>query len=209
MGVTGRVDSYQQRHRWAGLPLAVVYKFVDDQGSYLTALITYYGFVSLFPLLLLLVTVMGFGLQGSPRLQHRVLDSALTQFPVIGDQIATNIHSFHGSVAGLIVGVAGCSTVAWASSRPSRTPEQGLGRAAERPPEPDHRPASEPGAGGDRWGGGHPHHGAVGGDRGIGGYGGSVRAVATVVAIILNIALFTFAFRVLTAPPLSIAQVRA
>src|SRR5581483_9235931 len=54
--VAGRVDGYQRRHRWAGLPLAVVYKFADDQGGYLTALITYYGFVSLFPLLLLLVT---------------------------------------------------------------------------------------------------------------------------------------------------------
>ncbi|MEU5990391.1 hypothetical protein ABZ806_15600 [Spirillospora sp. NPDC047418] len=77
MGVVGRVDAYQRRHHWAGLPLAVVYKFVDDQGAYLTALITYYGFVSLFPLLLLLVTVLGCALQGNPELQQRVLDSAL------------------------------------------------------------------------------------------------------------------------------------
>lgn len=43
----------------------------------------------------------------------------------------------------------------------------------------------------------------------IGGYGGSVRAVATVVAIILNIALFTTAYRILTAQPLTFRQVRA
>jgi hypothetical protein len=35
------------------------YKYVDDQGSYLAALITYYAFVSLFPALLLLTTVLG------------------------------------------------------------------------------------------------------------------------------------------------------
>ena len=82
---TGR---YQRRHRWAGFPLAVVYKFVDDQGSYLAALITYYGFLSLFPLLLLLASVLGFVLRNHPQLQQQILDSALGQFPVIGEQLA-------------------------------------------------------------------------------------------------------------------------
>ncbi len=59
MSLVAAVDGYQQRHRWVGFPLAVVYKFVDDQGGYLAALLTYYGFLSLFPLLLLLVTVLG------------------------------------------------------------------------------------------------------------------------------------------------------
>src|SRR3712207_8946604 len=45
-----RSDRFQRRHPAAGFPLAVVYKFVDDQGTYLAALITYYGFLSLFPL---------------------------------------------------------------------------------------------------------------------------------------------------------------
>jgi membrane protein len=108
MGVIGRADAYQRGHRWAGLPLAVVYKFFDDQGSYLAAQITYYGVVSLFPLLLLLTTFLGYGLHDSPHFQRQVLDSALAQFPVVGDQIARNIHSFHGSVPGLIIGVLGC-----------------------------------------------------------------------------------------------------
>lgn len=59
MGVVRRIDGYQRRHRWLGVPLAVVYKFVDDQGSYLAALVTYYGFLSLFPLLLVMSTVLG------------------------------------------------------------------------------------------------------------------------------------------------------
>ena len=108
MGVMSRADDYQRHHRWIGLPLAVVYKFFDDQGSYLAAQITYYGVVSLFPLLLLLNTFLGYGLHGSPHFQREVLDSALAQFPVVGDQIARNIHSFHGSVPGLVIGIFGC-----------------------------------------------------------------------------------------------------
>ena len=75
MRMVGRVDAYQRRHRWAGLPLAVLYKFADDQGTYLAAQITYYGFVALFPLLLLLATLLGYALHGNPHLQRQVLDS--------------------------------------------------------------------------------------------------------------------------------------
>ena len=66
----------------AAFPLAVGYKYFDDFGAYLAALLTYYGFVSLFPLLLLLSTVLG--LSSSDPLQHEVLTSALHQFPLIG-----------------------------------------------------------------------------------------------------------------------------
>ena len=52
-----RVDRFQRRHSWLGLPIGVLYKFFDDRGPYLAALITYYAFVSLFPLLLLFFSV--------------------------------------------------------------------------------------------------------------------------------------------------------
>jgi membrane protein len=89
----------------AALPLAVIYKFVDDEGAYLAALLTYYGFVSLFPLLLLAVTILGFVLTGNPAAQQAVVNSALRNFPVIGDQIASNVHSIHGNVTALVVGI--------------------------------------------------------------------------------------------------------
>ena len=87
MGVTSAVDGFQRRHPVVGFPLAVVYKFFDDQGVYIAALITYYGFLSLFPLLLLLAAVLGFVLRDDPDLQQRILDSTISQFPVIGDQL--------------------------------------------------------------------------------------------------------------------------
>lgn len=105
MGVVARVDKFQQRHRGLGFPLAVIYKFVDDQGGYLAALITYYAFVSLFPLLLILTTVLGVLLKADPHLQQRILDSALSQFPVIGDQISRP-ERLSGGTAGLIAGIS-------------------------------------------------------------------------------------------------------
>lgn len=107
MGVVGWLDRAQRRHRWFSLPLGVVYKFLDDQATSMAAMITYYGFASLFPLLLLLVTCLGFALNGNPELQQAVLSSAVRDFPVIGEQLTQNVHSLHGSTAGLVVGIGG------------------------------------------------------------------------------------------------------
>ncbi len=97
-----RIDAYQRKHRWVGFPLAVVYKFFDDQGNYLAALITYYAFLSLFPTLLLASSILGFLLQGDGDLQAQLLDSTLARFPVIGDEISTP-DGLRGS--GIAVGV--------------------------------------------------------------------------------------------------------
>ncbi|HEX2298983.1 MAG TPA: YhjD/YihY/BrkB family envelope integrity protein, partial [Pseudonocardiaceae bacterium] len=105
MGAIGRLDEYQRRHRWLGVPIAVVYKFADDQGGYLAALITYYGFLSLFPLLLIFSTVLGFALPGNQPLQQQLVHSALAQFPIIGDQLTDNAQPLRGSGAGLVVGI--------------------------------------------------------------------------------------------------------
>ncbi len=102
-----RLDAYQRNHRWAGFPLAVIYKFLDDQGGYLAALLAYYGFLSLFPLLLLLVTILGFVLAHDPHLQSQVLGSTLAQFPIIGDQLRSNVGTLKGSTPALVVGVLG------------------------------------------------------------------------------------------------------
>jgi membrane protein len=89
-----------------GFPLAVLYKYIDDSGAYLAALIAYYGFVSFFPLLLLSTTVLGFALAGDQHLQQQVLSSALHQFPVVGKQLSDPARIGGGSV-GLIVGILG------------------------------------------------------------------------------------------------------
>jgi YihY family inner membrane protein len=104
MGVSERLDSFQRRHEWAGAPLAMIYKLHDDQGVYLAALIAFYGFLSVFPLLLLFTSILGFVLQNDPELQHRILDSTLRQFPVIGQQLG-DPGSVRGSGIALVVSV--------------------------------------------------------------------------------------------------------
>lgn len=106
VSVADKLDRLQRRHRAAGFPIAVVYKYVDDSGPYLAALITYYAFVSLFPLLLLFSTVLSSVLAGDPELQQRLLDSALSQFPVVGDQLGTP-EELSGGVVGVVVGILG------------------------------------------------------------------------------------------------------
>jgi YihY family inner membrane protein len=209
VGVVARVDAYQRRHRWAGLPLAVVYKFTDDQGAYLTALITYYGFVSLFPLLLLLVTGLGFALQDNPGLQQRVLDSALAQFPVIGDQIGANIHSFHGSVIALATGVVGSL---YGGLGVVQAAQNALNKiwGVPRNSRPNPITARVRSLLLLTVGGGvilaTTLLSAVTATGGV--FGAGVRAAAIVVAVAVNVVLFTVAFRVLTARPLTLAQVR-
>ncbi len=84
----------------------MLYKYIDDSGGYLAALIAYYAFVSLFPLLLLMSTVLSFVLSGNPSLQHRILGSALQQFPVVGKDLG-NPKQLGGGAVGLVIGIAG------------------------------------------------------------------------------------------------------
>ncbi len=101
------VDRFQQRRRGLSFTVAVAKKFDDDQGVQLGALIAYYGFFSLFPLLLVFVTVLGFVLQGNPGAQESVLHSTLSQFPIIGTQLQQNVHSLRGSGLALGIGLLG------------------------------------------------------------------------------------------------------
>ena len=103
MGVIQRIDEFQRDRPAVGFPVALIYKFADDQGPFLAALITYYGFLSLFPLLLLATSVLGLLLDGDPALRYRILDSTLSQFPVIGEQLSEP-RGLQGSPGAIVVG---------------------------------------------------------------------------------------------------------
>ena len=98
-----RVDDFQQRHPVVAVPLAVTYKFFDDQGNYLAATITYYAFVAIFPLLLIASSVLGLVLRGNPELRHQLLSSALSQFPIVGTQLGAP-QGLQGSASAVVVG---------------------------------------------------------------------------------------------------------
>jgi len=102
-----RLDSYQQRGPHVSFLAAVIKKFSDDQASQMAALIAYYGFFSLFPLLLVFVTILGFVLEGNTSAQNSVLHSTLSQFPIIGEQLQKNVSSLKGNPLSLAIGLVG------------------------------------------------------------------------------------------------------
>jgi YihY family inner membrane protein len=107
-GLLGRLDMVQQGNRGLSFGVGVVKKIGDDRAGRLAALIAYYGFFSVFPALLALVTILGFVLENNPDLRTDIADSALAQFPVVGDSIASSVASpLTGSPLALVIGLAG------------------------------------------------------------------------------------------------------
>jgi len=109
--VTGRIlrslDAWQRGHAVAAVPVAVIKKFLDDRASNLAALMAYYAFFSLFPLMLVFVSVLGFVLEDDPSLQADIVDSTLARIPVIGAQLDDEVAPLTGSTLALVVGLAG------------------------------------------------------------------------------------------------------
>jgi len=99
------LDEFQQRHRRLAFCVAVIKRFSDDEGGQLAALIAYFAFVSLFPLLLVFVTVLGLVLEGDPQLKQSILNSTQAQFPIVGDQL--RLHSLPASGVALAIGLIG------------------------------------------------------------------------------------------------------
>lgn len=207
MSLTDRLDRFQRRHPGAGFPIAVLYKYFDDSGGYLAALITYYGFLSLFPLLLLASTILGFVLSGDPSAQQAVLHSALRQFPVIGSQLKEP-GRIGGGLTGVLVGGLGAlygglgvamaaqnaMNIAWTVPKNNRpNPIKGRGRALLLLGTVGLAVL------------GTTVLSALGG--GAGPFGAGLRVVALVASVLLNTVVFILAFRIATTRVLTARQV--
>ena len=104
--VIRRIDKAQQHHKVPAFLFGVVKKYGDDNGGVLVANLAYSSFVSLFPLLLVLVTTLGLVAANDPAVRKDVLDAVAKQFPLIGQQLAGNVHALRrSSIIGLIVGL--------------------------------------------------------------------------------------------------------
>ncbi len=99
------IDRRQQQTRGVRFIAAVFKKFTDDQAGQLAALIAYYAFVSIFPLLLVFVTILGFVLQGHQSDQEKIVHGTLGQFPVLSDSL--KLHALKGSGVALAIGIVG------------------------------------------------------------------------------------------------------
>lgn len=100
-----KLDAYQQKHRFSGFSYAVVKKYGDDNAGYWAALLTYYGFLALFPLLMILTTITDNTLNNYPDLQQAITDGVTDYFPVMGEQLSGHIHGLQSNGLALVAGI--------------------------------------------------------------------------------------------------------
>jgi YihY family inner membrane protein len=192
-------DEFQRRRPFVAFPVAVVKKFGDDQGGDLAALVAYYGFLSMFPLLLVLFTTLGFVLQGHPDLQDSVRTSALANFPIIGDQLSRNVTSVRGSGVGLAIGIV---AALWGGLGIANAAQNVMNRVWEVPVK--ERPGFPARIGRSAVVLATVGVGIIatsllsGFGSGSGGIGFALRAAVFLGSIVVNIGLFILAFRILT-----------
>jgi membrane protein len=98
-----KLDAAQQKRPLLAVPVATIKKFGDDEANNLAVVIAFYAFLSVFPLLLVFVTVLGYVLAGDESALHSVKNSVLARFPVIGDQIKNE--TIKGSAVALVIGI--------------------------------------------------------------------------------------------------------
>jgi uncharacterized BrkB/YihY/UPF0761 family membrane protein len=100
------VDRWQRRNRVVAVLVAVHRKSGEDRAGDLAAVLAFYGFFSLFPLLILLATVAGFVLDSHPELRTELINAAVEQFPE-SPELRDAITTLEGDGVALIVGLVG------------------------------------------------------------------------------------------------------
>ncbi len=110
-GFVEKLDAWQQKRAVPGFFVAVVAKYRDDRGQQYAALLSYYGFISMFPLLIAFVSILSIVLKNEPTVRDKIIDGLIGRLPVIGTQIKTDASSVQ--VHGVLV-VIGLATLLWA-----------------------------------------------------------------------------------------------
>ena len=103
--VQDRFDLWQQRLPVLAFPISVWLRYREDRCYEYAALLSYYGFFSLFPLLTVGVTIVGFVLSSRPNLRAELLDTIFGRFPVVGEELARQIDGLEGNGLVLIIAV--------------------------------------------------------------------------------------------------------
>jgi membrane protein len=109
-----RVMALRHRHD----AVDVIVEMLDGWRRHITgrnaSVLAFFGFLSIFPLLLAATTILGFLLDGNPELQQRIIDSALADIPVLGQELREDPASLQGSVVALAIGLGGAL---WSATR--------------------------------------------------------------------------------------------
>ena len=103
-----KLDATQRRYTPTAFVFGVVKKYGDDNGGVLASNLAYSAFVSVFPLLLILTTILGLVASVNPSVRTQVLNAVAGQVPLIGNTLTGNVHQLkRSSIIGLIIGFVG------------------------------------------------------------------------------------------------------
>jgi YihY family inner membrane protein len=105
--VVRKIDATQQRVLPLAFIFALVKKYGDDNGGTLASSLAYSAFVSIFPLLLILTSILGLVASLDPSVRAQVLNAVAHQVPLIGNTLTGNVRPLQRSIIGLIVGFIG------------------------------------------------------------------------------------------------------
>lgn len=95
--LTKSFDTFQQKHAVLAFPVAVIKRYGDDKTGRQAALVTYYAFLALFPLLLVFITILGLVISNNPGLEAKIIGEVYKYFPALGDDLRGNVHTLKGS----------------------------------------------------------------------------------------------------------------
>jgi len=87
----GRADRLQRRVPPVAFPVAVAKRYGEDHGAWLGSLIAYYGFFSLYPLLVVFVTLATWLLRDRPTTLQRVLEALWSKLPFVSDELSAEV----------------------------------------------------------------------------------------------------------------------
>jgi YihY family inner membrane protein len=111
-----KLDAFQRKSKFFGFMVGVIKKHNDDHMGHQAALLTYYAFLALFPLLLVLTTVAGVLAANNPEIRETVVTGMTSYFPVLGSQLESHVHGLQKTgfalVAGLLITFYGARGVA-------------------------------------------------------------------------------------------------
>jgi membrane protein len=95
--ITDKLDTFQQSHKVLAFPIAVVKRYGEDEAGRQAALVTYYGFLAIFPLLMIFITVLGIIGSSNPELEARITRNVFQLFPALGTDLQNNVHTLKSS----------------------------------------------------------------------------------------------------------------
>lgn len=123
-----RVVKLRQRSKAGNTLVLTIQSFRQHRTGRNAALVSHYGFLSVFPLLLVFTTILGFVLQSRPGLRDQIIDSAFNRIPIIGEKVGSEPQELKGNVLALIVGLV---VALWAGMRAFNVFQSALDDVAE------------------------------------------------------------------------------